>query len=181
MGGRHSKYLPKRLAERYLEAQQDTELLSISAEVAVIDTRLGELFGRLDTTETSAAWVLANKLFHKMRADDPKERLAAEAELGDVLEQGLADVAAWSEIGSLIEQRRRCAETESKRLALREQFVTAKEALVLMAAIIRLVTDNVSDLDARRRISAGLIQLAGPADRRGSAALHAGDEAPADV
>lgn len=171
-GGRHSKYLPQRLAARFAEAQKDAELTSVASEIALIDTRLSELFERLDTTETSAAWAAAYKLYKESKGPDKMKAYAADKALGDVLEKGLADVAAWNEICGLVEMRRKCAETEGKRLAQLDQFVTAKQANVLMAAIVKLVTENVADADARRRIAAGLAELAGPGDKPGHLGVH---------
>lgn len=158
-GGRHSKYMPLRLQGRLEEALKDEALLSLNAEIGVIDTRLSELFARLDTEESSAAWVLANKLYHEMQCGDPAKGIAARHSLGIVLEKGLADVAAWSEIVGLVEARRKCAESENKRLALMDQFITAKQANLLVAGIVRLVTENVTDPDARTRIAQGLVGL----------------------
>jgi hypothetical protein len=135
-------------------------LIAQRDEIALLDTRLGELLGRLDTTETSAAWVRANAAYRDMRGASSAERVRAEVALGDLLEQGLADTAAWAEMASLMEQRRKCSETEQKRMAQLEQFVTVKQANVLMGALLQLVTDNVPDVDARRRIATGLYRLA---------------------
>jgi hypothetical protein len=167
-GGRHSKFLPVRLQARYQEALKDPELIALQADVALIDTRLAELLERLDTTETSAAWMAANKLFREMSSSDPAKSLAARHALGEVLEKGLADVAAWSEIAGLLEQRRKCAESESKRQAQLDQFITAKQANVLMAAILHLVTENVADPTARARIAQGLVGLVNHGDQPGA-------------
>lgn len=158
-GGRHSKYLPQRLAPRYAEALQDDCLLSVNAEIALIDTRLGELLQRLDTTETSLSWKLAAKLFRETKSADAAKASLATMQLGEVLEKGLADSQAWGEAMALIEQRRKCADTEAKRLAQLDQFITAKQANVLIAALIQLVTENVPDVDARKRIAAGLVRI----------------------
>lgn len=167
-GGRHSKYLPQRLQARYQEALQDPELLSLNAEVAVIDTRLGELFQRLSGTETSLGWVKAHKLRQQEKVGGP-DGIKAGQELDQLLEEGLVDTATWNEIGSLIEQRRKCAESEAKRLAQLDQFITAKQANVLIAAIIKLVTDNVDDAGTRARIAQGLVGLVNHGDSAGAA------------
>ncbi len=160
-GGRHSKFLPIRLAARFEEARRDPELISLSAEVALIDTRLGEVLDRLDTTESSAAWAkLAAARQKEKAAASLADQAAASRQLDDLIEAGLTDTASWQEIAALIEQRRKCAESEVKRLAARDQFITAKEANVLMAAIIHIVTQHVPDPAIRSQIAAGLADLA---------------------
>ena len=54
--GRYSKDLPARLAGRYREAQSDPELLALRDEVALVDARLGDVLGRVDSGESGALW-----------------------------------------------------------------------------------------------------------------------------
>lgn len=171
--GRYSKHLPQRLASRYEEALADPDLIAQRDEIATIDARISELLSRLDSTETSLGWKLAWKLRQAEKAGGP-EGMKAGLQLDTILESGLKDSATWEEVAGFIEQRRRCADTEQKRLAALDQFVTAKQANVLVAAIIRLVSENVPDADARSRIAQGLVALVGGADQPGAnaAAVH---------
>ena len=41
--GRHSRYLPVRMAAKYQEAEHDPELLSLRDEIALVDARLADL------------------------------------------------------------------------------------------------------------------------------------------
>src|SRR3990172_10824938 len=54
--GRYSRYLPARLAERYLEAESDPELLSLRSELALVQATLAGLFGKLDTPDARAVF-----------------------------------------------------------------------------------------------------------------------------
>ena len=52
--GRYSKDLPTYLASRFHESQSDPDLLNLRAEIALIDTRLGELVASLNKEPDSA-------------------------------------------------------------------------------------------------------------------------------
>lgn len=46
--GRHSKYLPKNLLGKYKEAINDPDLLQLRDEIALMDTRLGEVLTQIE-------------------------------------------------------------------------------------------------------------------------------------
>jgi hypothetical protein len=54
--GRYSNFLPTRLAATYRNAAKDPELLSLHSEIALLDARMAELLGRVDTGESGALW-----------------------------------------------------------------------------------------------------------------------------
>jgi hypothetical protein len=49
-------YLPKELSSIYQDASQDTELLSVRAEIALMDVMLSGLLPKLNTTESGQVW-----------------------------------------------------------------------------------------------------------------------------
>src|SRR5262249_52499599 len=54
--GRYSKFLPIRLAADYERAAHDPELLSLRHELAVVEARIIDLLGRVDTGEAGGLW-----------------------------------------------------------------------------------------------------------------------------
>jgi len=55
--GRHSKYLPKGLLEKYKTALADPELLQLHDEIALIDARLAEVLGKIEAgADASQTW-----------------------------------------------------------------------------------------------------------------------------
>src|SRR3954465_9212974 len=54
--GRHSKYLPRRLLARYQEMAHDAELLALRDEIALIDARIADVLGRVESGESSRIW-----------------------------------------------------------------------------------------------------------------------------
>jgi len=169
--GRYSKHLPVRLMEKYDAARQDGNLLALRDDLALLDARMEDMLGRVDTGESGELWAslvasLAEcqkcrlKLDSARRSGDAKKQTEAESSLTDALDAmqllaqgGLSDYAAWSEIKSLLEQRRKISETEQKRLVAMQQMITASEALLLQAALLDIIKRNVTDRDILSIIS----------------------------
>ena len=55
--GRYSKYLPAGLAERYVAARTDPELLSLRDEIGLVDTRITEVLIQSSDPDTSLGTV----------------------------------------------------------------------------------------------------------------------------
>ena len=160
--GRYSKKLPERLREKYEESRSDPELLALRDELALCDTRLEDLLGRVDSGESGAAWVNARKCldaFLKEFYDDEgkhvNERLG---DLRDAIQKGLDDYAAWGEIQILLEQRRKIVESEQKRLVAMQAVITVEKAMLLFGAITDVIKRNVTD---RAQLAAISHELAG--------------------
>jgi hypothetical protein len=159
--GRYSAYLPPRLRERYEQAADDPELLSLRSEVALLDARLTDLLSRVHTGESGLLWAelrRAYRAFAKARLAGDDEA-AALAMVEHLIERAGQDHQAWAEIGELIEQRRKLAESEGKRLVTLQQMMTAEQAMVLMRNMVDIVTRHVSDRQALSAIVVEMRQL----------------------
>jgi hypothetical protein len=147
--GKYSKYLPARLAERYHEARSDPELLALRDEISLVDARLEDLIRRVDTGESGEAWGIAAGAFAALRKaitdQNTADMLLALDTLGKVINRGMSDYAAWGEIGSQLEQRRRLVESERKRLVDMAQVITSERAMLLIGAITDVIRRNVHD------------------------------------
>lgn len=177
--GRYSKVLPGRLLARYQEAAQDEELLALREDVALIDARLADVLSRVDTGETGASWQAARaglKVVRRAIGDnDPVALRKGLAALGDAIDQGAADYAAWGEIGRLLEQRQRLAESERRRLVEMQQMLTAEQAMTFLAAVLDSVRQHVTDRKVLAAVSAELASIAaGPGGRAARSVSVAG-------
>jgi hypothetical protein len=172
--GRHSKYLPARLLERYQEALDDSVLLELRAEIGLLDTRLAELLERVETGESGGAWLTAKRALgaygKARRADNAADEAEALATLHACIEVGLQDYAAWGEIRELVAERRKTVESERKRLIEAQQMLSTQEAMSLLAVVADTIRRHVSDAGTLRAISADLSRLLalGAGDRAGA-------------
>jgi hypothetical protein len=89
--GRYSKHLPTRMGERYQQALADSELLAMREEVAVIDARLADVLGRVDTGESGHVWATLGKAWRAYRTGPPEKRMEAEAQISDLILTGTSD------------------------------------------------------------------------------------------
>lgn len=160
--GRYSKHIPTRMLANYEQAQQDTELLNLREDIALLDARLSDLLRRVDSGESGKVWNDLRAAWKAVkRATDDDERTMAIAEIGPLIEHGYMDTQAWGEIRDAIEQRRKLVESERKRLIEMQQMMTAGQAQLLIARVYDVVNQHVSDRSTIAAIGAGLQALAG--------------------
>ena len=147
-GGHYSKDLPTRLAERYAEALRDAALLELREEIALLDARLADVLGRVDSGESGAAWATLDTLmraYRRAQAEGHTEAEVAAGELERVTGGGMQDHAAWSEVRSLIDQRRRLVESERKRLVEAQQMLSVGEVMLFVTALADAARRHVGD------------------------------------
>lgn len=161
--GRRSKYMPSRLLETYRQGLTDKELLDLQDEISLIDARLNDVLGRVDTGEAGIHWHKMREaydlLIDSLRRKSPDDQRQALHDLDDLTRKGQADWQAWHEIMALIEQRRKLVEAEQKRRISMQQMITAEQAMALTAAILETVKRNVTDRTALNAIQADVTRL----------------------
>jgi len=167
--GRYSKDLPTRLAAKYLEAQSDADLLTLRAEIALVDTRTVELLAQVDTGESGRLWQLTSQTYDSLaeaiRAKDSAQMAYCLNELNHLIAAGGKQYMIWREITDNIEQRRKLVESERKHMVALQQTITADRAMLLIAAVVDIVRKNVSDPDTLRAIAfdvGGLVNQGAP-------------------
>ncbi len=171
--GRYSKHLPGRLAETYQQALSDSELLVLRDDIALLDSRIVELLKRVDTGGSEQGWSAARAACESLAAGVAAQDMSAVEEAAQRLDQitqaGLDDGAIWHEIGLTLDRRERLVRSERRRLIELQQMITAEQATALMAAVVAIVREHVTDRDALRAISESMAQLANrPGDLAGS-------------
>ena len=158
--GRYSKDLPTRLAARYQASQTDPDLLNLNAEIALMDARLADLLRRVDTGESGQLWRDLKATYTAMEDAQRAKDFAAVArllsELGALIRHGHSDYAAWADVRTLVDQRRRLVEAERKRLTEMQQLITAEQAMMLVTRLSSAVRRHVDDPRVLAAISAEL-------------------------
>jgi hypothetical protein len=67
--------------------------------------------------------------------------------------------AAWREICTLFESKRRLAESEIRRLSVAQQIITAEQATVLVATLVDVVHRHVHDRNTLAAIQKDLARI----------------------
>jgi hypothetical protein len=166
--GRYSRSIPARLADRYEESRNDPRLLDLQDEIGLLDARLTDLLARVDTGESGAIWrdlmQQRSELLAAKRANDIKAQAEAIGAILDLISKGHADYRAWGEVHTVLEQRKRLAESERKRMIEMQQMITSERAMALLGAVVGVVREHVQDRSVLNAISTGIdnLLLAGP-------------------
>lgn len=163
--------MPMRLLERYNEALADPELISLHDDIALTEARIEDLLKRVDSGESGKLWHDLNatwEAFQQARTLGDTETMAVHlATLGTLIPRGAADYGAWHEITAALEQKRKLADSERKRLVEMEQMVTAGQAMNAFSAIIESIRTHVHDRTTLAALSADLARIANHARSTG--------------
>lgn len=177
--GQRSKYakvLGGQLLEHYEQALSNKDLLSLSNELALLDARIMEVLGTVDAGANARLWVqlqTATENFEAAREASDAQRVAYYMNsMIRLINRGVSESSKWMEVVGLIEQRRKLAESERRLRETMQNFATAEQMMLMVQQISVLVKDNVTDPDALRAISEGLIRLVGAG---ASPVTHTGD------
>ncbi|HEY4669727.1 MAG TPA: hypothetical protein VIH05_08130 [Tepidiformaceae bacterium] len=161
--GKYSRYMPARLAAKYLESARDPELLANRQEIAVLDARLAELLGRVDTGESSRLFSQAREAFTGFRnALDRSDKETMQIHLQTLdatLGRAVGDYAAWDDIRQSLETRRKLVETEMRRLEKMQHFHTAEELQSLLTAIAHIAKRVISDPKVLNEFTLAILEL----------------------
>tara|TARA_R110000868_G_scaffold176609_4_gene414493 strand:- start:7389 stop:8081 length:693 start_codon:yes stop_codon:yes gene_type:complete len=161
--GRSSKHLPTRLISSYREMLADEQQLSLSNEIALIDTRLSEAVGGLNVESGMALWKALSMMKNAyIRYEQSRHRTKAERvlmEMFEVIEEGTSEFKQWQEILGLIDHRRKTVESERKRIVETQQVLTSREAMAMMAAIHDSLRKRINDPRVLRDIARDLDSL----------------------
>ncbi len=168
--GRYSKHLPTRLAARYEEALHDPQLLEQKAEIGLLDARLADLLGQVETGAGADLWKEIRSTYGDLRQalveGDNAGVSMAMVGLDRQLKRIGHDQAAWREIYGLVEQRRKLVESERKHRLQERLVLTVEEAMWHLSALTDAVRKHVSDRDKLAAIYADYDRLtAGQAAR----------------
>lgn len=164
--GRHSKYLPSALLERYHAAMGDPGLISLRDEVALLDGRITQLLETVGETGNLRLWKEARTKLDAFKSAGAKKGSVGAArqalqQLDDLIDAGLSDASTWEELRETLDARRKMAESETKRLKELHQTITVEQAMMLMAVLVTEVRKHVTDRNALAAIAAQVVRLTG--------------------
>jgi Spy/CpxP family protein refolding chaperone len=164
-----SRKMPKRLADKYEEAQRDPELLSARSDVAFLEARLGELMERLSSGESNEIWDDLHKTLARFEesAEEDADKIIRTVKL--IVERGRTDEAVWRQLHEVIEQKTKVAASEWKRLVDMKQVITAEKAMAFSMQLLEIVLRHTPEPERRRRIAGEIQGLMNVQGRRRSA------------
>ena len=161
--GRYSQYLDGKALDRYQRGLSDRQLLVLEDEIALVDTRLGELLERLGKHDVPA-WDRVRARFGDLdaaaRSGDREALRLALVGLSAAINEGMGDREAWADVLDIVDQRRKLVESERKRMLEAQQFVAVGQVMLMVAALNDAVRRHVKDRDTLAAISGEIRRLA---------------------
>lgn len=154
---RYSRDLPSKLLDRYEESVKDPKILELRDEIAVVESRIGELLKRIDTRESGEAWRKLQEIYKQLlfaiKSKDGAATSMLMNDLGSIINSGLGEEKNWEEVLRTIRSRKSLVESERKRLVEMNQMITAEQAMVLIGFVISTIKTHVQDKEALANIS----------------------------
>lgn len=162
-GSERSHYLPTRLAKRFEAAMADTELLSTRADIALVEVRISELMERIDQRESGRAWEDLAEAYGALddclHSGDSAKLIETMKRMDGIIKAGQDDYHVWREIMDAMEQRRKLAESERKRLVDMQQYITTERVIVFVNKIVEIIAGAISDKRELSKILEGIAGL----------------------
>lgn len=164
--GRYSEAMPRRLNDTYERVRTDPDILNLSEQFYLLETRLQDTLKRSDLGEAGRLWLETRKqwgAFKRARdSGDVPGMTDAIAMLDRLIGKGAGEAAAWGEIADLIERQRRVVETESRRREKMHEMVTTDRLQLLLTRLTNVIRETVHEPEARRALAAEIRNIVGP-------------------
>lgn len=168
--GERSDHLNPSLLNIYKQMVNNPDLLSVRADVALIDAMIAAKLPLLESGESAQHWEQVAKFIRQAR-------IAYKTENYGTLEDALNELEAISdkrrlfyateqEVGSQLELRRKLVDTENKILYNKERALNAEQVMLLVSALLDSVKRNVDDRNTLTNIQADFIRLVGAGNQQ---------------
>jgi len=150
--------MPQHLYERFEEARQDPDLLSVRNDLALMEARLTQLMERIDEGASEQCWRDLKERFGDLkrarRIHDKDAEEMALAKIEDTIERGERDTDTWEDVRKTIELKVKLSQAELKRLMAMNQILTVENAMTLLGRVVDAVKRHVQDEQALAAIGA---------------------------
>jgi hypothetical protein len=146
--GRWSKYIPKGLAENYAEYLDDSDLLSLTDDVALLRAMTSKHLAQMEQGDTHPAWIEAYRAYRKLnqvitQGGEPSTLLATLAELEAIISPHSRAAKAEQKVAGYIDQVGRIADKERRLLIDRQRVLTIEQAMALLTAVVMGIRESV--------------------------------------
>jgi hypothetical protein len=143
--GGYSQYLPDNLGDRMDEFMADPNIASMRKELALLGTRLSSKLEEIDKGPSRDIWDQLEEAVDTLeaarnRGDGDGVSVALDRIVG-LVREGADEQEVWEDVFEIVEQRRKLAETENKRMKQSSNTLTVEEARMLVEFITGTVTD----------------------------------------
>lgn len=160
---RYTRHLPSHLRRHYRDALADPHLCSLKESLALLETRIVTLLGRMGTPESETRWRQLQDAYNLLMAArqraDGGGMARAMGRLQDAISGGNADEETWRELQEVLRVKRELTQAETRRQHEAGDYITVERFLAFVTAITHLIVDRVPDLMLRQDLCKGLTSL----------------------
>jgi hypothetical protein len=147
---RYEKFIPKRLAEKYLESVNDPEIIALNDDIALIETRIKQLIDNIDKDEPPPVWDEVNEVFVNFlmydRLGDTIKRAEALLLLTLMFDREKSERKAWDEIFERLGQVARFRSEERKRRMDMKSLLDAEKAMDMVSNLLAAVHEAAEEV-----------------------------------
>jgi hypothetical protein len=153
--GRFSRHLPTRIMADYHEYLIDPQRLELDDELSLVRARAVDLVKRVDTGESSHLWRELQRTFGDLtQAKNGEEQLAVITALGQLIQRGASDYAAWEDVGRQVDRTQRLVESQRKRTMELQHSIPMDQLNFIMTTLLAAIVKYVIDRETRANIQA---------------------------
>jgi hypothetical protein len=146
--GKYSKHLSGRLLAAYQVGLDDPVLSGLHDELALCDARLNELVTSLEEASgPGETFVQFRNQFHRLTTllgEQPELIQKTISDLEELIAQGISSDKIWNSLLETMEQRRRCSETENRRIINMNQAIPIAKVVELVSMICSSIRQHVT-------------------------------------
>lgn len=147
---RYEKFIPKRLADKYLQSVNDPEIIALNDDIALVETRIKQLIDNIDKDEPPPVWEDAYNAFKEYsffkRMHDTEKADEAFMLLQDIFDREKCEREAWDEIFTRLNQRVKFATDERKRRMDMKALLDAEKAMDLVSNLLAAVHEAAEEV-----------------------------------
>lgn len=150
MTKRYQKFIPERLAEKYLMSVNDPEIIALNDDIALVETRIKQILERIDDDAPPPVWADAKNVFDEFlmyrRLEDTAKARECLALLQTIFEHQAKDRETWDEVFSRLEQRMKLASEERKRRMDMKALMDAEQVMDVASRLLAAVNEAAEDV-----------------------------------
>lgn len=147
---RYQRFIPERLASKYLESVNDPEIIALVDDIALVETRIKQLVDNIDKDEPPPVWEDAKDAFNQFmmfkRLNDVEKASETLALLQDIFDREGKERESWDEIFDRLEQRSKLAQAELKRRMEMKNLLNAEQAMDLVSRLLAAVRSGAEEV-----------------------------------
>ena len=151
---RYSESVPRRLAARYEEAENDPDRHDLAAEIAVAKTMVADALEAMEFGESERLWIKLQGLEGRLRASrDEKTRAKLLGEILETVGRGGKEAWAKADVDRWTGRLARLMEADVRIAVQKGHVLYIEQHFAIMGRVLDAIQRLVPDEDARNELA----------------------------